>query len=143
MKWQLRNMKQFVETMIWDKVFKSAPSGICGRQPLRNLKRFEIQIFKVCLPQISLGSFLNTLSTLPGQQTCRKCTEKLFNHTDSEKEEIETEEKSNHVNMSFESATVFVNQTPSLFDTSPLKALIFTYSTVKLNKLTKLTLILN
>ena len=25
---------------IWDKVFKSGPSEICGRQPLKNLKLY-------------------------------------------------------------------------------------------------------
>ena len=38
---------------ICDKVFKNGPSEICGRQPFK--------FFKGCLPQISLGSFLNTL----------------------------------------------------------------------------------
>ena len=27
---------------IWDKVFKSGPSKICGRQPLKNLKGYGL-----------------------------------------------------------------------------------------------------
>ena len=27
---------------IWDKVFKSGPSTICGRQPLKNLKGYGL-----------------------------------------------------------------------------------------------------
>ena len=38
----------------WVKVFKNGPSKICGRQPL-------CKFFKGCLPQISIGPFLNTL----------------------------------------------------------------------------------
>ena len=36
--------------------FKNRPSEICGRQPLKNSN------FKGCLPQISLGPFMKTLS---------------------------------------------------------------------------------
>ena len=36
---------------IWDKVFKNGLSKICGRQPLKNLKEYDL-----------LGPFLNTLS---------------------------------------------------------------------------------
>ena len=56
---------------IWDKVFKNGASEICGRQPLKNLKRYGLPkqtsrpylftFFKGCLPQISLAPFLNTL----------------------------------------------------------------------------------
>ena len=42
----------------WDKVFKSGPGKICGRQPLKNLKGYKF--FKGCLPQILLGPLLNT-----------------------------------------------------------------------------------
>ena len=28
-----------LQNVIWDKVFKNGPSKICGRQPLKNLKR--------------------------------------------------------------------------------------------------------
>ena len=28
--------------MKWDKVFKNGPSKICGRQPLKNLKRYDL-----------------------------------------------------------------------------------------------------
>ena len=49
-----------------DKVFKNGPSEICGRQPLKNLNRYDLlnyfKYFKGCLPQISRGPFLNTLS---------------------------------------------------------------------------------
>ena len=40
--------------MRWEKVFKNAPSKICGRQPLKNFKGYGLQIV--------LGPFLNTLS---------------------------------------------------------------------------------
>ena len=40
----------------WDKVFKNGQSKVCGRQPLKDLKG--------CLPEISLGPFLNTLSQI-------------------------------------------------------------------------------
>ena len=46
---------------IQDKIFKNAPSKICGRQPLKNLKclkrPYHFKIFKGCLPQISFGPF--------------------------------------------------------------------------------------
>ena len=41
-------------THIWGKIFKNGPSEICERQPF----------FKGCLPQVSLGSFVNTLSQI-------------------------------------------------------------------------------
>ena len=57
--------------LVWGKVFKNAPSKTCGRQPLRNLKWYSppqqtksLTIFKGRLPQILLGSFLNTLPNL-------------------------------------------------------------------------------
>ena len=28
--------------IIWDKVFKNGPSKICGRQPLKNFKRYDL-----------------------------------------------------------------------------------------------------
>ena len=37
-----------------DKVFKNGPGKICGKQTI------SLQFFKGCLPQISLGPFLNT-----------------------------------------------------------------------------------
>ena len=44
-------------------LIQERPSEICGRQPLKIL-RFKqnilVQIFKGCLPQISLGPFLNS-----------------------------------------------------------------------------------
>ena len=47
------------------KVFKNGTSKICRRQPLKNLKWYGLlQLYKVCLPQILLGPFLNTLSQL-------------------------------------------------------------------------------
>ena len=56
-------------TVIWDKVFKNGPSKIYGKQPLKNLKRYghlsrpyHFKIFKGCLPQITRGPLLNTLS---------------------------------------------------------------------------------
>ena len=48
-------------TIIWDKIFKSGPSKICGRQPLKNLN-FHFRFLKGCLPQILLGPSFNTLS---------------------------------------------------------------------------------
>ena len=49
-------------------MFKSEPSKICGRQPLKNLKRYGLlkqtisfKFFKGCLLQILLGPLLNTL----------------------------------------------------------------------------------
>ena len=40
-------------------------SKISGRQPLKRLKRYgllKFKLFENCLPQILLGSFLNTVS---------------------------------------------------------------------------------
>ena len=54
-----------------------------------------------------------------------------------EEEEIGTVKQSTQVNMSFESATDFVNKPLKFFDSSPLEAL----RVVKLGNLTKLTLI--
>ena len=51
----------------WDKVFKSGPSKICGRQPLKKSvlgRPYPFKFFKGCLPQILLGPLLNTLSQL-------------------------------------------------------------------------------
>ena len=60
---------------ILDKVFKNGPSETCGRQPLKNMKRYGLLIpyplssypfkyFKRCLPQILLGPFLNALALM-------------------------------------------------------------------------------
>ena len=55
---------------IWDKVFKSGPYKICGKQPLKYLKGYGMlkqtnsKFFKGCLRQILLGPLLNTLSHL-------------------------------------------------------------------------------
>ena len=48
------------------KVFKNGPSKICGRQPLKDLKWYDLHIkfFKDWLLQILLGPFLNTLTYL-------------------------------------------------------------------------------
>ena len=58
-------------TYIWVKVFKIGLSKICRRQPLKNLKCMiflgipnHFMFFKGCLPQISLGPFLNILTPL-------------------------------------------------------------------------------
>ena len=52
--------------IIWDEVFKSGPSKICGGQPLKSLKGYDLRkqiissrpylfkVFKGCLPQILL-----------------------------------------------------------------------------------------
>ena len=57
------------ENYIWVKVFKNGSSKIFGRQPLKNLQWYGLpsrpyyfKFFKGCLPQILLGSFLNTLT---------------------------------------------------------------------------------
>ena len=57
-----------LKTDIWDKVFKNGPSKICGWQPFKILKGYGLfkqtishKFFKVCLPQVLLGPFLNTL----------------------------------------------------------------------------------
>ena len=56
---------------IWHKVFKRGPSKICGRQPLKILRRYgllkhtiSLQIFKGCLPQIVIGPLLIILSQM-------------------------------------------------------------------------------
>ena len=47
------------------KVFKNGTSKACRRQPLKNVQGYcLLQLYKVCLPQILLGPFLNTLSQL-------------------------------------------------------------------------------
>ena len=51
-------MKQSIQK--WTKLGK-----ICGRAPLKNLKRYGLlKFFKGCLPQILIGSFMNTLSQM-------------------------------------------------------------------------------
>ena len=47
--------------VIWDKIFKSGPSKICGRQPSKNLK---FKFFKGSIPQILLDPLLNTWTHL-------------------------------------------------------------------------------
>ena len=34
--------KSLYDRNIWEKVFKSAPSKICGREPLKNLKGYGL-----------------------------------------------------------------------------------------------------
>ena len=55
----------------WDEIFKNGASKISGRQALTTLKWYgllkhtiSLQIFYGCLPQISFGPFLNTLSRM-------------------------------------------------------------------------------
>ena len=68
-KYSRTDQMRFVEDSL-----KSGPSEICGRQPLKNLKWFcwsrpyHFKFFKGCLPQISLGTFLNTLSQIKEQR---------------------------------------------------------------------------
>ena len=70
----------------WGKVFKNGPSKICGRQPLKYLKRYglprqtvSLQIFKCCLPQILLGLFLNTLPIMHSPvKYMPPCLRKIF-----------------------------------------------------------------
>ena len=47
-----------------DKVLKNGPNKICGRPYDHMIKDHMIKPFKGCLPQISLGPFLNTLLQL-------------------------------------------------------------------------------
>ena len=49
---------------VWAKVLKNGPSKICGRQPLKKLKRRPdpFKFFKGCLPQVLFGPFLNIFS---------------------------------------------------------------------------------
>ena len=53
--------------IIWDKIFKSGPSKICGRQPLKPFQNGMV-FFKGCLPQILLCPFLNTFSHMWHQE---------------------------------------------------------------------------
>ena len=53
---------------LWDKVFKNGTIKICGRQPPKILRDMDVlsrpypfKFFKGCLPQILLGSLLNSL----------------------------------------------------------------------------------
>ena len=64
----------------WDKVFKNGPSEICERQPLKNFKSYGLlkqtishhfKLFKGCLPQVALASFLNNLSHMSFDGFCR------------------------------------------------------------------------
>ena len=69
---EARLFPSFKFRYIWDKVFKSGPSKICERQPLKSLKghgllkqTISLQTFwRSCLPQILLGPLLNTLTHL-------------------------------------------------------------------------------
>ena len=55
---------------IWDKLFKNGSSEICGGQPFKkfevilsaNTDQVTLNVFKGCLPKISPGPFVNTLS---------------------------------------------------------------------------------
>ena len=66
----LKNNYKWLLLYIWDKVFKNGLGKICGRQPLKNLKEYDLlkqtiqpfKFFKGCLPQTLLDPFLNTLS---------------------------------------------------------------------------------
>ena len=49
---------------MWLKVFKNGPRKIYGRQSLKNLKRYDFEFSKSCLPHFLLGPFLNTLSLI-------------------------------------------------------------------------------
>ena len=50
-----RPMVRWVNSNIWDKLFKNGPSKICLSRP------YPLRFFKSCLPQILLSSCLNTL----------------------------------------------------------------------------------
>ena len=47
-----------------EKIFKSKPSKICGRQPLKKLNGYAFKFLKGCIPQILLGPLANTLSQM-------------------------------------------------------------------------------
>ena len=71
------NRVQQIVTYKWDKVFKNGPNKICGRQPLkirRNIvclnRSYLFKFIKGCLPQISFGPFLNTLSKIYPKMYC-------------------------------------------------------------------------
>ena len=64
-------VKKFSGCYKWDKVFKSGPSKICGRQLLKCLKDlvclsrpYPFKFFKGCLPKCLLGPFLNIFSQI-------------------------------------------------------------------------------
>ena len=57
----------FLVRYMWDKVFKSGPSKICGRQPLKNLKWYSLLKQTIFL-QISSTNF--TWSTLEYFVSC-------------------------------------------------------------------------
>ena len=57
--------------IIWVKIFKNAPSKICGTHPLKRLtcmvclgRPYLFKFYKGCFPQVFLGLFLNTWSHL-------------------------------------------------------------------------------
>ena len=53
----------FVEYVMWIKVFKNGPSKTCGRHPLKNWKWYgHFKFFKGCPSLILLVLFLNTLT---------------------------------------------------------------------------------
>ena len=58
----------FLEAIKWDTVFKSGPSKIFVRQPLKNLnslsRPYRFKFFKGWLPQSLLSPLLNTLSQM-------------------------------------------------------------------------------
>ena len=46
--WQISMMElhtKIIQSFKWDKLFKNGPNEICGRQPLKNLKWFELFIW--------------------------------------------------------------------------------------------------
>ena len=43
----------------WDKVFKNGPSKICGRQPLENLKWYDLLKQTICLQRFWRLSYTN------------------------------------------------------------------------------------
>ena len=48
----------------WVKVLKNGQSKICGRQPVCLGRAYHFKFFKVYLPQVLLGPFLNTLTDI-------------------------------------------------------------------------------
>ena len=75
------------ERLAWNSLtnYENGPSKICGRQPLKNLKRYGLlsrafcsKFFKGCLPPIPLAPFSNTLFHLNSLNIWREIWQRLF-----------------------------------------------------------------
>ena len=57
--------QRVIQNYVWHNALKNGSGKTCRGQPLTHLKwcgQLQQKIFKGCLPQILLGSFLNALS---------------------------------------------------------------------------------